>query len=136
MDSTLKLQIVFKITVMGLSFSVKLALNFKYFERLWYFHYKTEIWKICCNFFLVKLISNKKLNFFMIFKIHFMYFCRGFFLSTLGPKEGRSPTTPPAWLRAWGANAPAAPVYALANRYTIRNENYISSLYWTDFRPF
>ena len=34
MDSTLKLQLVFEITVMGLSSSVKLPLNFKYFERL------------------------------------------------------------------------------------------------------
>ena len=58
MDWTLKLQLVFKITVMGLSFSVKLALNFKYFERLWYYPlhyaYKTEIWKICCHFFCQK----------------------------------------------------------------------------------
>ena len=34
MDYTLKLQLILKITVMGLSFFVKLAFKFKYFERL------------------------------------------------------------------------------------------------------
>ena len=36
LDCTLKLQLEFKITVMDLPFSVKLALNLKYFERLLY----------------------------------------------------------------------------------------------------
>ena len=30
-----------------------------------------------------------------------MYFYPGFFLSTIGPRGGRSPTSPPPWVRAW-----------------------------------
>ena len=36
MDCTLKLQLILKITITDLSFSVKLTLNFEYFDRLRY----------------------------------------------------------------------------------------------------
>jgi len=57
--------------------------------------------KILLPLFLVRKNSNNKLNSFMIFKLHFMYFYRGFFFSTLGPRGGHSPTLPPPWVRAW-----------------------------------
>ena len=53
--------------------------------------------------FLVKSNSNNKFNLFMIFKLHFMYFYRGFFFSTFGSRGWRSPTAVPPWQRAWDA---------------------------------
>ena len=38
--------------------------------------------------FLVKKNSNNKLNSFMIFELHFMYFYRGFFFFIIRPKGG------------------------------------------------
>ena len=66
---------------MGLSFSVKLALNFKILSLQ-----NRNLKKFLLLFFLVKKNSDSMLNFFMIFKLHFMYFYRVFFLSTLGPR--------------------------------------------------
>ena len=58
--------------------------------------------------FLVRKNSNNKLNSFMIFKLHFMYFYRGFFLN-IRPRGGGdcplfhppSPPSPSPWQRAW-----------------------------------
>ena len=83
---------------MGLSFSVKLAFIFRYFERLWYYPlhytYKPEIRKFCCHFFWLKKLKQQ-IKFLYDIEVTFYVFLPWIFLSTIGPSGGRSPISPP-----------------------------------------
>ena len=94
MDCTLKLQLMFIIIIMGLSFSVKLALDFKYFERLWYsplnYPYKTEIEQFTSTF-------KQQINF-CFDNLNFMYYCRGnnwYNIEAKGKRSSPAPAPPP-----------------------------------------